>query len=59
MKSKPKGAKYRNLTARSGVIYYERKVDGRRIRFSTTTADWNEAASVRDLYEQRKGIGSP
>ncbi|MCH8083366.1 MAG: site-specific integrase [Myxococcales bacterium] len=59
MKSKPKGAKYRNLTARSGVIYYERKVDCRRIRFSTATADWNEAASVRDLYERRKGIGTP
>jgi len=26
MKSKPKGAKYRNLTARGGVIYYKRRV---------------------------------
>ena len=34
MKSKPKGAKYRNLTARSGVIYYQRRVNGKRIRFS-------------------------
>ena len=24
MRAKPKGAKYRNLTARSGVIYYQR-----------------------------------
>jgi hypothetical protein len=30
MKSKPKGAKYRNLTARSGVIYYQRRVATRR-----------------------------
>ena len=34
MRSKPKGAKYRNLTARSGVIYYQRRVNGKRIRFS-------------------------
>jgi hypothetical protein len=26
MKSKPKGAKCRNLTARSGVIYYQRRI---------------------------------
>jgi hypothetical protein len=58
MKSKPKGAKYRNLTARSGVIYYQREVGGRRIRFSTATTDWDQAAAVRDLYEQRKGIGA-
>ncbi len=58
MKSKPKGAKYRNLTARSGVIYYQREVGGTRIRFSTATTDWNQAAAVRDLYEQRKGIGT-
>ena len=41
------------------MIYYERKVDGRRIRFSTATSDWSEAVSVRDLYEKRKGIGTP
>ena len=58
MKSKPKGAKYRNLIDRSGVIYYQREVGGRRIRFSTATTDWNQAAAVRDLYEQRKGIGT-
>ena len=58
MRAKPKGAKFRNLTARSGVIYYQREVGGRRIRFSTATTDWNQAAAVRDLYEQRKGIGT-
>ena len=26
MKRKPKGAKYRNLTARTGVIYYQREI---------------------------------
>jgi hypothetical protein len=26
MKSKPKGAKYRNLYARGGIVYYQRRV---------------------------------
>ena len=57
MKSKPKGLKYRNLYARAGVIYYERVAHGRRIRISTKTNSWDEAASFRDLYEDAKGIG--
>ncbi|MHC4224916.1 MAG: hypothetical protein ACYSUN_13060, partial [Planctomycetota bacterium] len=57
MKKRPIGKKHRNLTLRGGVIYYERLVNGRRYRISTMTFDWTEAASVRDLYEQRKGIG--
>lgn len=58
MKPKPKGPRYRNLNLHGSVIYYDRTVKGRRICFSTRTADWNEAASVRDLYEQRRGIGT-
>jgi len=54
MKSKPKGAKYRNLVARDGKVYYERLIDGLRIRFACRTSDWDEAAGVRDLYEQRR-----
>jgi integrase len=57
VKAKPKGAKYRNLVARGEAIYYQRLVRGVRVRFSCETADWNVAAGVRDLYEQRKGIG--
>ena len=57
MRSKPKGPKYRNLTARSGVIYYQRRVSGKRIRFSCETNDWDAAASVARLYEERKGFG--
>ena len=57
MKRKPRGPKYRNLSARSGAIYYERVWKGRRFCFSTKTDAWDEAAAVRDLYEQRKGIG--
>ncbi len=57
MKSKPASRKFRNLFARGGVIYYERVVEGERRRFSTKTADWNEAAEVRDLYEQRRAEG--
>jgi integrase len=58
MKSKPKGAKYRHLVVRGGVIYYQREISGRRTRFSTATTDWDQAAAVRDFYEQRKGIGT-
>ena len=57
MKAKPKGARYRNLFARGGAIYYERVVGGKRIRRSCETADWAFAAQVRDAFEQRKGIG--
>ncbi len=57
MKRKPSGPKYRNLFARSGVIYYQRRVGGKRIRFSCNTDDWQEAAAVARLYEERKGIG--
>jgi len=51
---KPKGAKYQNLVLRDGVIYYRRVVDGKRVRFSTQTADWNEAAAVRDHFEEER-----
>jgi len=57
MKAKPEGARYRNLTARGGMIYYQRLVGGQRVRFSCEASDWEAAASVRDLYEARKGIG--
>ena len=57
MKRKPPGPKYRNLTARSGVIYYQRRFSGRRVRFSCETNDWAAAAKVARLYEERKGIG--
>ncbi len=57
MRKKPKGRKYRNLVLRGTAIYYERVVDGSRIRFSTETSDWDQAAAVRDLYEKRRGIG--
>ncbi len=58
MRKKPRGRKYRNLFARDGVIYYQRVANGRRSRFSTKTSDWDEAAAVRDLYEQRSGTES-
>jgi hypothetical protein len=57
MKRKPSGAKYRNLTVRKDVIYYQRRASGKRIRFSCNTDDWQEAAAVARLYEERKGIG--
>ncbi len=57
MKAKPRGLRYRNLSARDGAIYYERVWQEKRICFSTKTDQWDEAAAVRDLYEERKGIG--
>ena len=55
MKPKPKGPKYRNLFARAGVIYYESAARGRRVKISTKTSSWEDAAAFRDLYEQAKG----
>ncbi len=57
MNRKPRGAKYRNLHLRGPKIYYQREIRGKRIRFSCETSDWNEAASIRDLYEEKKGVG--
>ena len=57
MKRKPSGPKYRNLFVRAGVIYYQRRVGGKRIRFSCSTNDWQEAAAVARLYEEQEGIG--
>ena len=48
MKPKPRGTKYRNLTARAGTIYYQRVVGERRIRLSLETDDWAVAAAARD-----------
>jgi integrase len=60
MRKKPSGQKYRNLYARAGScsIYYQRHVDDLRVRFSTMTDDWDQAAAVRDLYERRRGVGT-
>ncbi len=55
MRKKPTGRRYRNLVARGNAVYYERVEKGRRVRLSTKTADWDEAASFRDLYEKDKG----
>ena len=56
MRRRPRGPRYRNLLPRGSVLYYERVVRGRRIRISTKTSDWDEAAAFRDLYEKRRGI---
>jgi integrase len=56
MRSKPKGAKYRNLHVHQGSILYERVVRGRRYRVNTRTTDWAEAALFRDLYEEKRGV---
>ena len=52
MKRKPTGAKYRNLTVRKGVIYYQRVVGARRVRFSCNpqTARRPEAQEITGTY---------
>jgi len=57
MTKRPKGRKYRNLHLYRGSIWYERIWKGQRICKDTKTTDWQEAAAIRDLYEQAKGIG--
>src|SRR5262245_53709055 len=59
MTKKPKGRKYHHLFARGDVIYYERIATGKRVKLSTKTANWDEAASFRDLYEEKHGVGLP
>ena len=44
MTKKPRGRQYRNLTRRGNVIYYQRRMDKRRVRFSLETDDWKVAA---------------
>ena len=55
-RKRPKGARYRNLYLRGAAIYYERRVGDRRIKVSTKTSDWAEAAAVRDELERRKNL---
>jgi len=56
MRSKPKGAKYRNLNAYRDSSWYRRVVDGRLYRVDTRTTDWGEAARFRDLYEEKRRV---
>ena len=58
MKRRPKGTKYQNLyRRRGGVIYYEKVVgtrpEGRsnRVKLSTNTDNWDEAAKLREAIE--------
>ena len=46
MKSKPTGPKYRNLIVRGSIIYFQRRVGQRRVRFSCKTDDWQLAAEI-------------
>ena len=56
MRLRPTGPKYRNLIVRGGIIYYQRCVRQRRVRFSCKADDWQLAAEIARLYEQRTGI---
>jgi hypothetical protein len=56
MKSKPKGAKYRNLVAYRERIFYDRVVGGRRYWRDLKTTDWDDAIVLRDRLEELDGI---
>ncbi len=47
---------WRRTRAGKRVIYYEREHKGKRLRFSTKTADREEAVAIRDLYERQRGL---
>ena len=59
MRSKSKGAKYRNLYVWRETIWYGRTVGGRRFRHDTKHPDtpegWKEAVLYRDKYEAARG----
>lgn len=51
---RPKGEKYRGLSFRGDVIYFEREVQGeRRVRVSTGCSSYAEAAAFRDEWLRR------
>jgi integrase len=56
MRSKPKGAKYRNLIAYRERIFYDRVVCGRRYWRDLKTTDWDDAIVLRDRLEELDGI---
>jgi hypothetical protein len=60
VRKKPRGRKYRNLYARGGRVWIEKTSEGRRVRRSCKTDDWDVAAAVRDEWERQAGIsGAP
>jgi len=63
-RKRPKGDRYQGLYKRGSVVYFERERKGsKRIRISTGTADWVEAAAFRDewlrLHVRRAGMELP
>ena len=40
------------------MIYYRRVVDGKRIRLSAQTNDWEQAVAWRDVFEEKTGVGT-
>lgn len=56
-RSRRRDPRHRHLTARSGgVIYYQRRVQGRKLFKSTGERDWDAAARFRDAYEHQMGL---
>src|SRR5688572_21830259 len=51
VKAKPNDARFRNLYAYRGSIWYERVHAGKRYRVDLETQSWHTAADRRDAYE--------
>ena len=56
MTKKPKGPKFKNLTRRGSIIYFEAVLDGQRVRFSTEETEWDRAAETRDAYLRKREV---
>ena len=59
MTRRPRGKKYRNLTRVGATIYYQRRKDGRRVRVSLETSDWEVAAEAAGAFEEQLGVNRP
>jgi hypothetical protein len=57
MKSKPKGAKYRNLVAYRERIFDDRVIGGRRYWRDLKTTDWDDAIEHQQLVQ--RGVRVP
>src|SRR5262249_4833555 len=59
LKRRHQGGKYKNLVRIGGVIYYVRTIDGRRVKKSLETSDWDEARAAADAFEAEFDVNKP
>jgi len=60
---RPRGTRFRHLSAWEGTIWYRRKLRDRQVKartgFPPTAAGWEKAIKWRAIYEAAKGIDEP